>query len=168
MINIVNIMTALEELLAGTIGSTRTMTGSTVDQAVSGDHVLGAQTAVRPTIDVTLGPIEDNPASPLSIKANYRISDLSVLIKLTRHLPSEVDITARSAARSGVLYVADQIVQAMSYPGNLALTSGGLATDIIGGCLVGAKISAYNEDWDRHLISTEIIGKAIVKISQSV
>jgi hypothetical protein len=165
MIEIENIQTALSELLAGTIGNTRVITAGTISAATEG--ALPGLTLSSTTADVIFGAITQNAQNPFQINGNFRIVDLPIDIELTKHLGSEIEFTARNTVRTDLIALADTVLQAISYPGNLRLTSVGDDTGIIGGALVRTQISAFAEDWQRHTISATVSGVAIVRVSQS-
>lgn len=168
MISIANIQTALVEILTGVIGTTRTVTASTIERGVTDDEALRALSLAKTQCNVTFGLIENNDANPFHVRSNYRLVNVPITVELVQHLPSVIEIANRDTIRAGLIYLADQALQALSYPNNMLVTSAAAATGIIGGCLQDTKITAFVENWDNQIITTTITGTAIVRVDQSV
>jgi hypothetical protein len=165
-ISATNIATAIRELLDGTIGSVRKVTASTV---MTGHTPWDAQILVLPRYDVTLGKLENHPATPVSALSSFRISNLDVSIELYHTLRSAVKIDVRNTVREAVTAFGDVAMQSLGYPGNLSRTSASLATGIVSGMLTSMNHDIISEDWDERppRITSRITGIAIINISQS-
>jgi len=166
MIDITNIQKALIELIEGTIGATRTLTANTLDQAPTSAWKDAA--IIKTSYDISFGDMPNNKANPFHVRGNYRLVDVPITILIKKPLSSPVNIADRDTARAGLIYVADQVAQAISFPGNLTQTSGALATNLISGCFQQVSIGKPVEDWDKQLISCELTATAIARVSQAV
>jgi len=158
------IRTAIDELLAGTIGSVRTVTADTLlnghDDAWEGLSISKAR------YDLTLGAIEQHPSSPISALTSYRIGRLPVTIALRFHLPTAATESERDDVRASAYELADTVIQALGYPGNLTQTDDENATGIISGMLTNLGTNIPVEDWEAQILTIEVTGDAIVQIVQ--
>ena len=177
------IRTAIAELLEGSIGSIRTVTAAKFlrgtfegqpEQATSA-YLLQVASA-RHRFDVELGAFSASPSSPLSSNANYRLVECPVTIRVKTKLATPNQGSVRATDIATILDDCDLAAQAMGRPNNLLQTAGAVATNLIGGCLVGPegtgqpRIDASVQDWTapHGMATTTIVGRAIVKISQAV
>lgn len=160
------IRTAIDELLAGTIGSTRVITAGTVAKGHEG--AFEGQTLSGVRYDLSIGSMTPSPATPLSAIASYRIDNLAVTVRLYFHQTSPITEADRDAVRATVLSTSDSIRQALGYRGNLSMTAAGYPTGIISGMLTNMAVSEPIEDWEKQIVTVEITGTAIVQITQAV
>ena len=180
------IRTAIAELLEGSIGSIRTLPASPSQKFLRGTFegqpeqataaFLLQVAAARHRFDVELGAFNASPSSPLSSNSNYRLVECPVTIRVKTKLATPAQASQRATDIAAILDDCDLAAQAMGRPNNLLQTAGAVATNLIGGCLVGPegtgqpRIDASVQDWTapHGMATTTIVGRAIVKISQAV
>lgn len=175
------IRTALIELMQGQLGAVRVLTPGVFQFGVFEGQPIAAQQAqsmdsrYRHRFDVIVNSAKPHKASPISAKANYRIEARAVTVRISTHLASSADQTARIAARDQLEQDCSDAIGVLSYPGNLRATSAAVVTDITSGMLVGAedgqgipRWEVVAEDWKRQLLVSRILGIAIVNVSQAV
>ena len=171
-LNLTPIRTAIEEVLEGTIGATRTVTADTFRKGGHSGRETGAQQAlamVKPQYETIFREFTNNDATPISAKASARLADLTVEIRFRYAFSSEILEDKRTTLLDTVLNDGDVAWQALSYPGNLTETNASVATNIISGMLVGPYSFAIdNEDWDNHLVVAELTAVAQINVSQAV
>lgn len=173
------IRTAIAELMQGTLGSTRKLTANVFMFGVFDGQPLAAQQAqsmdsrYRHRFDVQVSSARPHKATPISSKANYRIEARAVTIRVSTHLASSADESARTAARDLAEQDCSDAIGVLSYPGNLTVTSAAAATGITSGMLVGSddgqgvpRWEFVSEDWKSQLLVSRIMGVAIVNVSQ--
>lgn len=175
------IRTAIIELATGAIGTIRL-----VDDAVFAfgaftgqpDPALLAKTVQekkgRNWFNVTLGRVVSHAATSMSAKGDRRIVAMPVTLDIWTHVKTSAQEQARVDALDTLVSDADDLIQALHYPGNLTTTRQSVATTIIGGLLVGPGNSGapvwsiVDEDWKRQVIHSRIEAAALVTISQAV
>ena len=160
------IITAIEELIEGSLGSIRTVAASSFGP---GHTPWYGQVVSEPRYDIQIINTLPHPASPVSAISDRRIDTLVIQIDLRHQLKSRIQESERSATRATVLGAVDEVVQALHYPGNLTETSTGSPTYIISGMLMNLESTLVEERWDEppQMIHTQITAEAWVRISQA-
>jgi len=166
MIEVARIRTAIDELLVGTIGTTRKVTAGTVSQGH--ERAWEGLSLIGPRYDLFFGALVNHPSTPLSALANYRVVNLPVTITLYFHFPSAATEDNRNTVRANIYSVCDMIIQALGMPNNLRQTSAALATGIVSGMLTNLQTTTPREDWDKQIAIVDVTGTAIVYDSQLV
>lgn len=176
--NAAHIRTAIIELLEGTIGSVRTVTAGqfTADVFEAQDDIAkqGLSLADRTQhFDVQIAPLRSNDATPIAANGSFRLSNLLVTIPVWRHANAENRRTQRFADLAEFENALDTAQQALAFTDNLATTSSAQSTGIVNGLLIGPdgtgspEISPIEESYADELLRAEIVGIAIVNISQA-
>lgn len=173
------IRTAVIELMQGSLGSTRKLSANVFQFGAFDGQPLAAQqthsmdSRYRHRFDVQFGSARPHKATPISTKANYRIEARAVTIRVSTHLASSADESARVASRDLAEQDCSDAIGVLSYPGNLTATSAAVATSITSGMLVGSddgqgipRWELVSEDWKSQLLVSRILGVAIVNVSQ--
>lgn len=170
-LNLTPIRTAVEELLEGTIGTTRTVTA---DKFRKGGHegrstlARQALALVKPRYTTLFRRLEQHESTQLSAKGSSRLVDLSVLVRFQYKLGSEVREGARTTVLDTVMNDGDVAWQALAFPGNLTETNASVATAIVSGMLDVQSFEITEEDWDAQLVVAELTANAIVELTQAV
>lgn len=171
-LNLTPIRTAIEELLEGTIGTTRTITADKFRKGAHSGRDVGAQKAlalVKPRYETSFKAFTAHDSTPISAKASLRLAELEVEIRFRYHFSSEVRENARTTLLDTVMNDGDVAWQALGYPENLADTNASVATNIVSGMLVDPhRFEITDEDWDNQLVVAELTAVAIVNVSQAV
>lgn len=162
-----NIRTAIEELLEGTIGKTRTVTANTV---VSGHQPWHGQILVHPRIDIKVEEMRQHEASPVSALASYRLATVRVTIDMFHELKAPCVESQRNTVRENAMLHADTCLQALRYPNNLRATNAGALTTIVSGCFIEGSWTTIREDLDAAppRIWSRITGTIICRVTQAV
>lgn len=174
------IASAVEDLLEGTLGTTRTV-GTTVfgfgtfeGLAMSAQQARTIQTATRRhRFDVRVLDIVPHKSTPISIKSSHRNVRVSIWIDIATTLKSVAQESDRKSQRAAIANDADTALQALTYPGNLTLDGSGNATNIISGMLMGPDgaglptWSVISEDWKTHMLKSSIKASAVVVVTQA-
>lgn len=155
----------------GTLGSVRTVEDA--DAVYHGASPLNerVQALLAPTFDVTFTGSRRHAASPLGT-GTYEIRTIDVRVDIKHALSEDVLEDDRAAVRDAVHEACDEIVTALSYPGNLLVDGDAEATGCVDGMLSGEggapswEITA--EDWDARLIRSQIRGTAYVQHTRAV
>ena len=170
-LNVTPIRTAIEELLEGTIGTTRTVSSGTFTKGAHSGRSDGAQRAlatVSTKYEVQFPAFRLHEATPISRNGSKRLEELDVAIMFRYDFSSEVLEGQRSTVIDSVLNDGDTAVQALFYAQNLLETNASVATNLVSGMLVGPHEFEVDEDWDRQMCIGRLTGKAIVNVSQAV
>lgn len=147
--------------------------------AVAGQTVPAQQTKTRDSrflhrFDVLVRKQSPNAATPLSVKASYRISDFDITISIWTKLKAVTLLDSKEEQRAQIEGDADVALQALNYPGNLTFTLDGRDTGIISGMLLGTEglgtpvWETVEEDWKQLILRSQITAVAKVKITQPV
>jgi len=173
------IRTAIEELIEGTIGTTRTVnanvfkSGAMAGKSDGANQALAADIAYEYRFDVETFGLSAHPATPLSNKGSRRIALLPVSILIKRRLPDRAQDAQRKSIRGDMESALEDVIQALALPHNLDENNAGTNTDIIGGCLHGPggegwpQYEPIEEDWEQHLATATIEASAIVYVNQA-
>jgi hypothetical protein len=175
------IQTAIEELLEGSIGTTRRVPAMLFESDVfDGQPTAATQAkAYDPRwvhrFDVVVGRQAPHGSTPLSVKSAHRNATFAVTINLVTRLPNTSAHSKRKAQRARIAGDVDTAIAALSYPGNLTETQDHEATGIISGMLLGPDggqgspvWEPVEENWPQHLYRSRITASAIVQINQAV
>lgn len=133
------LQTRLREVLQDGAGSLRAITANTFGGNLpdgfspNGDAV---RSVALPQVECLISDIERSPNSP-PLVGNVALYKISVRVRVVHRMPSwaQVSETDRDAVKANAAEAADQIAQALSWPGNLAATSGGTSTGLVSGML---------------------------------
>ena len=170
-LNLTPIRVAIEEVLEGTIGATRTVTADTFRKGAHSGRESGAQRAlalVKPRYVTVFPRIAPHEATQLSAKGSSRLDDLTVMVRFRYRLQSEVREDARTTVLDTVMNDGDVARQALAFPGNLTQTSAAVPTNILSGMLLFESFEITEEDWDSQMVVAELTGTVIVDVSQAV
>lgn len=169
-LNLTPITTAIEELLEGTIGTTRTVTAGTFVKGAHGGRTAGAQrtlATVNTQYEVRFPSGRQHEASPISHNANMRLEEIDLEILFRYDFNAEVLEGERSTTINSVHNDRDEAWQALSRPGNLTETNASVATGIVSGMLYNYGYD-LEEDWDNQMAILTLRAQAVVNISQAV
>ncbi len=175
------IRTAVAELLEGTIGSVRTVPAGTFLRGVFPGQPMQSQRAkaiqtstARHYFDVRLGPLRNNPSTPVGRIGTYELNDLDITITVTSKIAPVNMLTQRDTDLALIASDCKLAVKTLSYPHNLTATDAGVATSIVGGCLLGPEgstsptIAAGDERTSpEQLVVTVIQCRAILRVEYS-
>lgn len=158
-ISMTNIVTAVEELIEGTIGSVRTISAGDfqADTYYQGqdDDAKAVATLVKKSFDVVPNGQERTDAT-LSERHSLVIIRVFIRLLVAYRTNAQVVAAQRKAVRNLAHEDAESIRQALSYPGNLTQTSGAAATNLISGLLQkDGPLQVVREDWDANLYETQ-------------
>lgn len=175
------IRTAVAELLEGSIGTTRTVDSGTFLRGVfegmppAAAKALALQTSTaRHRFDVRLRLVRNDASTSVAKRGSRRIVDVGVEVLVTSNLSTSAQATQRAADLATILEDCETAAAALAYPANLALTSAGEHTRIIGGALRGEageatpRVEQTQQNWDTQLARTVIRGHALVNVSDLV
>lgn len=170
-LNLTPITTAIEEVLLGSLGVTRTIPVGTFKKGGHEGRASGAQQTLanvnaRYVVRFPGGSLHE--ASPISHNASARLENLDVEIDLMYSFGSEVLESQRTAVLNTMHNDRDTAWQALSKPGNLNETVAMAATNIVGGALLGPYSYTLEEDWEEQMATMTLVSRAIVNISQAV
>ena len=165
------ILTAVKEVLLGTLGTTRTITAGAFQYGKHGglnDEELARKAFVKPIVDVQFLAAERSPTTT-GIYSSFGIYELALQVSVAYYLSAEPLDSSRETARALALDDGDKIIQALTYPGNVRQTSAAVSTGLVSGLLQstgGVRVS--REDTDVNLLITEMdfIGRA--QVTQAV
>lgn len=165
------ILTAVEEVLLGTLGSVRTVpAGTFARRAYEGlDVTLAARALEVPRFELevtrsmrtgAIGP-KTGPIGVDRVVVNVRF------VFSTAH---ELGDAARTATRAEALEKVRTARLALEWPGNLAATAAAAPTGLISSCLVAEKDGAktLREDWKKRLYVVELAMEGLVRTVQAV
>jgi hypothetical protein len=173
------IFNAITEALNGTLTSTRGVDKNAMGSGVfDGQPVQAQQARARNTgkahwFDVRMLGQLRHGSTPASINGSYRNVLVPVEVTITTTLKTTAQDSDRMAQRAAAASVADDAVQALTYPGNLTTDAAGTATGIVSGMLFGPdgtglpQWSVTAEDWDLQLHRSVIRGGAVVVVTQA-
>ena len=170
-LNLTPVTTAIEELLEGTIGTTRTVTSNTFKKGAHSGREPGAQKAlamVNTRYEIRFPSGRQHEASAISHNANSRLEELDIEVVLRYRFSAEIREDARSTVINSVHNDRDTALQALLYPGNLTETQASVATNLLNGMLLGPYSFELEEDWDDMMAVLTLSLRGIVNISQAV
>ncbi len=174
------IRTAVAELLEGTIGSIRTcppgtfLRGVFPGQPAQTQRAKAIQTSTaRHYFDVKLGQLRNNPSTPIGRLGDYELNDLDITVTVTSKIATVAQADQRDTDLALIASDCKLAAKALAFPHNLDETSAAVATDIVGGCLLGPDatspiIEATDENWGEQLARTVIRCRAILRIDQDI
>jgi hypothetical protein len=130
----------IRQVVEQSLGNLRTTpTGRFGGESPTGlaDESILAKAVDRPRVETTITSITPSAATPPVI-GNIRIYDVMFAVKVTRIVTplEQVSDADRDALMALAAEDVDVLGQALGFPGNLASTAAGTATDIISGLLV--------------------------------
>lgn len=170
-VQMTRLLTAIEELLEGTIGSVRTVTsGDFMNTVYSGqdDEAKAVQALVKKSFDVAPLTLERSPAT-LTERSSLVLIEARLRVSVAYRLDSEVVKSRRKAVRAEAADDAETIRQALSYPGNLTQTNAGEDTNLVSGMLLeDGPYQVTREDWDANLMETQRDYRGWLEVSQAV
>lgn len=175
------IQLAIEELLRGSIGTTRQVPAGLFEADIFEGQPTGATQAKAydkrwvHRFDVVVGRQAPHGSTPLSVKSSHRNATFAVTINLVTSLPNTSAHAKRKEQRARIAGDADVAIAALNYPGNLTETLDNEPTGIISGLLLGPDAGQGTptwepvlEDWPQHIYRSRITASAIVQINQAV
>ena len=157
-VNFTAILTAVEELLTGQIGTVRTFSETelatgTYPSLNPGEKARRAM--VRPRFDVNITSYRKNAATA-SENSSQAIYDISVRVVCEYKLEHPIIEADRLAIRAQALTDGEQMRQAMGKPGNLTQTLAEVATGLASGLLRFDGFQLIEENFDQRLLRTQV------------
>lgn len=169
----------IANVLEGTVGTTRTVEEGKFLRGVFDGQNVRAQKALASQkqdadhrFDVSVSPLRSHSASAVSAISSRRIDTLAVVVTVTTSTKTRVEAEARDDVLANIASDCDDAIQALSYPGNLASTLGGVATNVVSGLMLGENGTGHpswqlvNVDWTRNQARSQIVGSVVVRIDQ--
>lgn len=169
-LNLTPIRTAIEEILEGTIGTTRTVAANKFKKGAHSGREATAQKAmaiVKPRYETMFGPRLPHEATPISGKSSMRLDRLGVTVRFRYKFESEVRENARTTVIDTVMNDGDIAQQALTFHDNLKETNASVATNIVSGMLLEPEFQITDEDWENQLVIAELTATAVVNVSQA-
>jgi hypothetical protein len=165
------ILTAIEELATGAIGSVRTMTAGELELgAYDGiaDRTLAERVLVKPRFEAHLETTGRNKhVAPRT--ASVQIDDVALKLRIAVRGELELRADQRAASRGRLLSLAERLTEALTWPRNLAATSAAVATGLVSGCLhVVGPWKVAREDYKKKLLVIEASAKGRVQSTAPV
>jgi len=167
----VPILSAVKEIILGESGAVRIVAPGTFQYGKHfglNDDELARKALVLPIFDVNIQTASPSPTTT-GVFSSFRVYVVRLTVSVAYWLSSEVLDDSRELARATALDDADRILQALTYPGNLAQTSAAVETNLVSACLQsdgGAAIT--REDPDQNLLITTMTFSGLVKVVQAV
>lgn len=163
-----NIMAAIRQVMQGTLGATRTVaSGDVVYGLHSGfsDGDVARLTLLKPVFDVQIVGFGRSPNN-LCVMGDENIYNFSVIVRIAYQLGREAIDSERETRRANALELTDTVLQALTYPGNLAETEGSVATGIVSGMLQGGTMTVSREDPKAQILFHELQFTGLALVSQ--
>lgn len=167
----VAIFTAIEEVSVGALGTVRTMVADGLRPAAYsgiGDRTLAERALVKPRVEIELVGVNRSKAiAPAT--ASKQMYDLELKIAVALSTQHEIRDDERRAVRAEGLALATQLIEALTWPGNLAETASGAPTGLVSRCLhwVGpAKVT--RQDFKKRVFALELPARGRVLVSAPV
>lgn len=133
------LLNRIREVANGGLGSLRTITAAAFGSNLP-DEFSPMADAVRalaaPQVEPLIEEIERSPSSP-PLVGNVALYRIRVRVRCVHRVPGWYQIKAseRDDVKGAAAQAADQLAQALSWPGNLTATSGGTPTGLVSGML---------------------------------
>ncbi len=156
----------------GTLGTVRTVATAGTEHATASPQNSRVRALLSPKFDVTFQRSARHPASPLGTSTR-EIKTVEVRIDIEHAIDvEEILDEERNAIRDAVHEACDEIVAALSYPGNLLVDGEANATGCVDGMLSGENGAptweVVGEDLEAKLIRSQIRGTAYVLHARAV
>jgi len=157
----------------GSLGATRTVSTAGTEAAGAGKLNERVKALIAPRFDVVFTGGTRHAASPLGT-GTIEIKTYGVRVDVTHALTSEqCQDAARNDTRDAVHEACDELIAALTYPGNLLVDAEDNATGCVSGMLAGEVNGAPTwelvaEDWEARLIRSQIRGTAYVQHTRAV
>lgn len=163
------ILTAIEEVLDGELGTVRTfaltdLSSNTYPSLPAEEKARRAM--IKPRFDVNITDVRRHPASPPE-KSNKAFYLFDVSIALEYKLEHEAIEDDRRAIRAQALLDSEKARQALGWPGNLTLTDDGTATGIVSGLLTFKTSSPVSEDFERRLLTRRLEFEGVANVTMA-
>lgn len=174
------IRSTIKSLLLGDIGSVRKLTAGTFaygtfdGQAAPATRARAISVTAAHRFDVRVGKQATHSATPISAKASYRLSVVPVVIDITTKFKAANLEAERDEQRALAESNAQLALQALEYPGNLAVDVHAAPTGIVSGILMGEDGTGHpswevvEEDWKALHHRSRIVGAVVVTVSQPI
>lgn len=152
------ILTAAEEVLRGAIGEVRCLEPNTIDRGayagVSDEQLRGA-VVVQTRFEVeALSLARSKAIGP--VNADRAIHELELRVRWAFSTESELIGDERRRVRADCLDLIERCRRALTWPGNLAATSAGAPTDLVGHALEARGAARVTrEDWRARIFVAE-------------
>lgn len=152
------VLQAAEEIIAGTLGSVRTMppivaVGAAYDGAT--DEKMAADVVVQPLADVALLDYETT-GTVAPETCDVAVDRITLRVRLAFTTATELDASLRRAVRALCWGGLEAIQDALAWPGNLTVTTDAVATGLVGGALVRkGPARVVREDWAKRIFVAE-------------
>jgi hypothetical protein len=167
------IQTSIRNVLDGTFTGIRDITVGTFKVGSPSEEAAKALALTAPAYEIEIGGQQEHPATPLSNSASIAIEMLPITIAITYALPTVAEVSARYAIQATIANNANLLVQALTFPGNLADDGAGtpVATGIVSGMLMGEggvnrPSVTHERDWSKQTATTTINASAVVVVTQ--
>lgn len=174
------IRSAIKSLLLGDIGSVRKLAAGTFaygtfdGQAAQATRARALNVTYAHRFDVKVGNQKMHGATPISAKSSYRLSTVPVTIDITTKLKAATLEAERDEQRALAESNSQLALQALEYPGNLAVDAHAAPTGIVSGILVGEDGTGHpswevvEEDWKTLHHRSRIVGAVVVSVTQPI
>lgn len=164
------IVTAVEEVLEGALGTVRTLATTELASGTYpslNDGERARRAMVRPRFDVQLTRVTRHPSSP-SEKSSYGLYQIEVVVSCDYKLSHEISEADRKSIRAQAITDAEQARQALGWPGNLTQTAAAVATGIVSGLLTFEGFEVENEDFETRLLKTRLTFAGVANVTMAV
>ena len=160
------VLTAIEEVCLGTIGTVRTIPAASILRGVYAgiaDLTLAENVRAKGRFEAELlGHERTGAVAPEA--GNVHVYGVDVRVQLAMTMESEVEADQRRATRAAALDFAEAVRRALRWPGNLTSTAAAVATGAVSGCFVKLGPSRVTrEDWKARIFRMEMVGRFLVK-----
>ena len=162
-------LTAIREVLLGTIGSVRVVTAGDLDEGAypaTTEHEA-ARAITGPNFEVSILSLTPSKETPWE-NSPIRLFDLEVQVRSEWATSHELIDSARASLRAEAFSLMEEARAALMRPGNLTTTSAAVATGLVSGCMHrsgGHRIE--REDWPRRRFSILSRYNAVIQFSQT-
>ncbi len=160
------ILTAIEEVALGTIGTTEVVPVGTLVRGAYDPKQVGApaQSFTHARVEVEADGPKDTGLVPRM--SNVAALEYGFVIRCQFTTSFELVEDKRRAARATALETTELVRAAVTRAQNVLVTSGAVATQLVTGCLLKATTRVVSADFKRRLIVTEIAARGLVKTSR--
>lgn len=165
------VLQAAEEVLAGTIGSVRTVPAGIVGKGAwdgATDEKVGADALVKVMADVRLMDVERTGAIAPET-CDLSVDKVTLRFRLAFSAPDELNDELRRAARAVCWTLVEVAQDALAWPGNLTQTSEPRATNLIGAALTrSGPARVVREDPAKRIFVAEFQMTGLVQRTRAV
>lgn len=142
------VLTAIEEVCLGTLGSIRTVASGTLARGgyeSQAEHEA-TRSLVKPTFEAWVSECK-RAVGAVPMHSNISMLEVTVSVRTTWTTDHEILDDQRRAIRASALDTLESCRAALCRAGNLTATSAAVATQIRSGCLLDGAHKIEREDW---------------------